>query len=259
MAVAASWLASPLIALIRPAANAVAGDIWRRWRIGRRFDSREPSDDSPVVKKAIHDLEILIGSNALLTTSVAAILDELKSTGVLSLIARDAFYGIDSEGTRVYFEALFARHSAQISVREQRDASQRLYETIRFLLRESIRAQIDDDLLFIFDTFLRTERGFKTVAEPHEKIRAVVSEVRPEIAKRVVLSGKTLLSHRTDDSQPPSGLSKRDFPGWLYLTPEQLERQIKDCCSPRTTGHGHELPRAAMNSRGERYPSALCG
>jgi hypothetical protein len=31
------------------------------------------------------------------------------------------------------------------------------------------------------------------------------------------------------------------------------------CCSPRTTGHGHELPRAAMNSRGERYPSALCG
>src|SRR4029453_17295456 len=31
------------------------------------------------------------------------------------------------------------------------------------------------------------------------------------------------------------------------------------CCSPRTTGHGHELPRAAMNSRSERYPSALCG
>jgi hypothetical protein len=31
------------------------------------------------------------------------------------------------------------------------------------------------------------------------------------------------------------------------------------CCSPRTTGHGHEFPRAAMNSRGERYPSALCG
>src|SRR5437773_58387 len=23
------------------------------------------------------------------------------------------------------------------------------------------------------------------------------------------------------------------------------------CCSPRTTGHGHGLPRAAMNSRGE--------
>lgn len=31
------------------------------------------------------------------------------------------------------------------------------------------------------------------------------------------------------------------------------------CCSPRTTGHGQGLARAAMNSRGERYPRALCG
>ena len=31
------------------------------------------------------------------------------------------------------------------------------------------------------------------------------------------------------------------------------------CCSPRTTGHGQGFPRAAMNSRGERYPRALCG
>jgi hypothetical protein len=28
-----------------------------------------------------------------------------------------------------------------------------------------------------------------------------------------------------------------------------------NCCSPRTTGHGPELPRAAMNSRGN--PSGL--
>ena len=34
---------------------------------------------------------------------------------------------------------------------------------------------------------------------------------------------------------------------------------LAQCCSPRTSGHGHELPRAAINSRGERYPSALCG
>ena len=39
----------------------------------------------------------------------------------------------------------------------------------------------------------------------------------------------------------------------------KLQSRIEECCSPRTTGHGHELPRAAMNSRGERYPSALCG
>jgi hypothetical protein len=38
-----------------------------------------------------------------------------------------------------------------------------------------------------------------------------------------------------------------------------LGNRSSRCCSPRTTGHGHELPRAAMNSRGERYPSALCG
>jgi formyltetrahydrofolate synthetase len=31
------------------------------------------------------------------------------------------------------------------------------------------------------------------------------------------------------------------------------------CCSPRTTGHGQGVPRAAMNSRGERYPRAFCG
>ena len=31
------------------------------------------------------------------------------------------------------------------------------------------------------------------------------------------------------------------------------------CCRPQTTGHGQGYPRAAMNSRGERYPRALCG
>jgi uncharacterized protein DUF4118 len=31
------------------------------------------------------------------------------------------------------------------------------------------------------------------------------------------------------------------------------------CCGPRTIGHGQGLAWAAMNSRGERYPRALCG
>ena len=31
------------------------------------------------------------------------------------------------------------------------------------------------------------------------------------------------------------------------------------CCRPRMIGHGQGFPRAAMNSRGERYPRALCG
>ena len=30
-------------------------------------------------------------------------------------------------------------------------------------------------------------------------------------------------------------------------------------CSHRTIGHAQGFPRAAMNSRGERYPRALCG
>src|SRR5436190_17845972 len=115
---AASWLAGPLIALIRPAASAVAGDIWRRWQIGRRFDNRDPSASSPLITKAISDLEILIGNNALLTTSVAGILDELKLTGLLDLIARDAFYEVDDEVIRIYFEALFARHSPEVPLNQ---------------------------------------------------------------------------------------------------------------------------------------------
>jgi DNA-binding FadR family transcriptional regulator len=35
--------------------------------------------------------------------------------------------------------------------------------------------------------------------------------------------------------------------------------EVVNCCSPRTIGHGQGFPRAAMNSRGERYPRALCG
>ena len=31
------------------------------------------------------------------------------------------------------------------------------------------------------------------------------------------------------------------------------------CCSPQPIGHGQGFSRAAMNSRGERYPRALCG
>ena len=36
-------------------------------------------------------------------------------------------------------------------------------------------------------------------------------------------------------------------------------RGVAACCRPRMIGHGQGFPRAAMNSRGERYPRALCG
>jgi hypothetical protein len=45
--------------------------------------------------------------------------------------------------------------------------------------------------------------------------------------------------------------SKRAVQVWGYYSGCEI--------APEPTGHGHELPRAAMNSRGERYPSALCG
>jgi hypothetical protein len=40
---------------------------------------------------------------------------------------------------------------------------------------------------------------------------------------------------------------------------QELQRIGYNCCRPRMIGHGQGFPRAAMNSRGERYPRALCG
>jgi hypothetical protein len=111
---AATWLASPLIALIRPAVSAVGGDIRRRWRIQRKFVNQDPSESSPLMKKAIKDLDILIGNEGLVTQSVADVIEDLKSTGLLELIARDSFYEINDDGIRVYFEAMYARHSPQL-------------------------------------------------------------------------------------------------------------------------------------------------
>src|SRR5262245_40645789 len=52
--------------------------------------------------------------------------------------------------------------------------------------------------------------------------------------------------------------------GWslskfTFDAPLKQQRRTRLCCSRGTTGHGQGLPRAAMNSRGERYPRALCG
>src|SRR5262249_49353153 len=128
----ATWLAGPLSALLRPAVNAIAGDLWRRWRIDRRLAKSDPSKTSPVVEKAIADLEILLGKNGKLTESVANLLNDLKGTGLLDLITRDAFYEIHDEGVRVYFEALFARHTPTLDANDRRHACQHLYDTILF-------------------------------------------------------------------------------------------------------------------------------
>jgi len=213
-------LVSPIIALIRPALGAVAGDISRRWRISRQFDRGEVSKTSPFIKKAIADLEILIGKNALLTTTVAAVLEELKTTGLLGVIARDAFYEIHDKGVRTYFEIIFFRHSSTMEKKLQHDACIRLYQTIQSLLRESIRQQIDPSLLFIFDNVNDEDEKLKALP-PDDKKQKVISDIRPEVAKRVSLAGQTLLAFKEEES--PSA----DLPGWFHLTSEHLVQQIK--------------------------------
>src|SRR5262249_48372285 len=46
---------------------------------------------------------------------------------------------------------------------------------------------------------------------------------------------------------------------WRELQERDVAWNREGCCSPRTTGHGQGLAGAAVNSRGERYPRALCG
>jgi hypothetical protein len=222
---AATWLASPLIALIRPAVGAVAGDIFRRWRIQRKFVNQDISESSPVMKKALKDLDILIGNEGLVTQSVADVIEDLKSTGLLELIARDAFYEINDDGIRVYFEAMYARHSPQLDRPQQETASRNLYATIRFMLRESIRAQINNDLLFIYDTTIKNDRA--RTAPAADQMRAVLSQIRPDIVKRIGLAGHHLSPPDGDSNERRSGLNRHQFPSWVYLQPEQLKQQIK--------------------------------
>jgi hypothetical protein len=221
-----TWLTSPLIALVRPAASAVAGDLWRRWRINRRFASRSPSEKSPIIEKAIADLDVLLGTNAQLTESVAHLLEDLKDTGLLELIARNAFYDIDDEGVRVYFEALFVRHTPNIDLGKRKAACRELFDIIQFMLRESLRIQIDPDLQFIFDSFIDPDSAVDGVPSA-AKVRAAMAQIRPDIAKRVGLSGQTILAYKADNSGEASGLNQLQFPAWLYLTPAQLEQQVK--------------------------------
>src|ERR1700730_14839934 len=175
----ATWLVGPLTAIARPAISAIIGDIWLRWRINRRYVSQVPSEDSPIMVKAISDLEILIGNNALLTSSVANILADLKSSGLIELIARDACYELDDPGIRSLFGALFIRHSTGLKRIKQSEASRKLYNTIRFFLRESIRAQMDRAFLFVFDTFALSKRN-REIGDT-EKLRHVMVLLRPDV------------------------------------------------------------------------------
>lgn len=222
----ATWLVSPLAALVRPAVSAVAGDVYRRYRIRKRFAAKDPDEQSPVMRKAISDLDVLIGNEGLLTQSVAGVIDELKSSGIIELIARDSFYASDDPGVRTYFEALFARHSPSLDRAKQESASKTLYATIRFMLRESIRLQVNADMLFVFDTELKNTRTRHDTAVS-EQIRAVTSQMRPDVLKRIALAGQALLESRIHTDDKLSGLERKQFPDWVYLAPAHVENKIR--------------------------------
>ncbi|MCS3893288.1 GTPase SAR1 family protein [Bradyrhizobium japonicum USDA 38] len=223
---AASSLIGPLVALVKPAVSAVAGDVYRRYRIQKKFAAKDPSEQSPIMRKALSDLDVLIGNEGLLTQSVSGVIDELKSSGILELIARDAFYENDDPGVRAYFEALFARHSPKLDRAQQEAASKTLYATIRFMLRESIRLQVNPELLFVFDTEMKNSRTRHDTA-PSQQIKMVTSDLRPEALKRIALAGQTLVDSRLDESGPLSALERRQFPEWVYLAPALVENKIK--------------------------------
>jgi hypothetical protein len=223
----AKWLASPLIALIRPAVAAVASDIWRRWQIGRRFIdpvSRNSPRTLPQITKAIADLEVLLGNNALITESVAGVLAELKSTGLLKLIAIDAFYHINDNSIKLYFEILFARHQPDLTDKQQRESSEALYDNIRFILRESLRDQLDSNLIFLFDT---SEQSGSPLSE-EQKIRTIMSKMRPDVLKSLELPGEALRAFKTKTNVSPSGLNKQHFSECLFFPPEEVAEYVKD-------------------------------
>lgn len=215
-----SWLASPIFALFRPAAAAVAGDIYRRYKLERSFELGEPSTHSPALVKAIRDLEVFLGKRGQINEAISHFLSELKDTGLLHLIARDAFYDLEDAGVRLQFEAMLERHTQVLTPREQADASRELFNTITFVLRESLRHQTQKDILFVFDSV----RG-KYAEDDLGKVRSIVSEVRPDIAKSVSLAARSLIGFSPDS--PKKAIERVQLPSWVYLSPELVAQRLQ--------------------------------
>jgi len=222
--ISVSQLAPALIGLIRPAAKAVGSDIWRRWHINQQLINSNPSKISPVLKKAITDLEVLLGRDSLLTSAAANLLEDLKSTGLLGLIAQNSFYELQDDGVQFQFEVMFARHFSGSGANKEKLCGE-FFQKITFLLRESIRAQIDDGLLYIFDTNLKSRSG--DINSIENKRTAVVSEIRAELRKRIGLSAQQFLAQAADQRPRVSGLTRDHYPAWLYLSPEELSKRVK--------------------------------
>ena len=84
----------------------------------------------------------------------------------------------------------------------------------------------------------------------------------PTIRALLKIKRKSLLEVDENEDGARANLIEEGLATWIFETAKRHQffantQQL--CCSPRTTGHGQGFPRAAMNSRGERYPRALCG
>lgn len=217
-----SWLLSPIFALIRPAASAVAGDIYRRYKIERSFELGEPSKHSPTLVKAIGDLDVFLGKRGQVNEAVGNFLAELKDTGLLHLVARDAFYELEDAGVRLQFDAMLERHTKVLTAHEQADANRELFKTITFVLRESLRLQTQKDILFVFDS-----QRTKYAEDDLGKVRSIVSDVRPDIAKAVSLAARSLVS----PGSPKKASERVQLPAWASLSPDLVTERLQQITS----------------------------
>jgi NACHT domain len=214
-----SALMSPLLGLVRPAAARIGNDLWRRWKIDRRFVAGTPSTDSPIIRTAISDLQVLIGKNGLLTESLNNFLVELQATGLLISIAKNAFFRGNNTGVRLQFELMYSRHFNEIAVDGEQSNCDKLYDTICFFLRESILEQVSADFSFIAQHSPELFRG-----RTFDDIR---NFSKPEMLDSVGLVAEPYIVFDDSSQNRISGLSRASYPSWLYLDPKHISNLLR--------------------------------
>jgi hypothetical protein len=220
MELSGSLLASQVLNLLRSAVEPVVGDLARRFHLTRTVRNASFSEESPIIQKAIKDLEIVLGHQALVTEEVAALLEELRQTGYFSRLARDAFFQIDDPGIRLKFEVLFDR-VVQSNDDRKHDKCQRLYNTLRSIMRESLRRQFRPDLLFLVDT-RNIEAG-----ELDKWLDRKLFEIREKHIMPEGTSARGILL--IDEQKRPVSFFRNDsYPSWLRMDPAQLKNVIAE-------------------------------
>src|SRR5579862_5906910 len=204
-----SILAGQIFNILRTVAEPIVGDLIRRYKLRTAYAGSDFPKDSKVVKKAVKDLEIVLGHLGLVTRDISDFLDELQHTGYYSRLAHDAFYGINDPGIRLQFEILFDRIVSRQNSDKQLKCSD-FYHAIRKLLRESMRQQFRPDLLFLIDTHgLTTAQIDQGLDEKITQIGRQRSEFTYESARDVLLFD--------DKKRPISFFDSQHYPMWLRV------------------------------------------